>query len=210
MPEKFEKALPSLQIQLAVGIAFGSGESKLRQMNAFIVVVATLAAILACTFAVAATSAESVSNLQAKVDDAKRDVSRAQTKFDQAREKACSTMSPTDKAQWQQAEAKFESALAVGSDDQIEMRKAAVEGIESRVTKDGDRKEVDAARDKLIAAQARLNEAKTRLAADTRGTNNHDESSQAIQPENRTQNGNNFSIRSQRDSENHPPLPASQ
>ena len=126
---KIEKALSSLQIQLAVGIAFGPGESKLRRMNAFIVVVATLAALLACTFAVAATSAESVSSLQAKMADAKRDVSRAQTNFDRAKEKACTGLSGADKAQWQQAETKFESALAGGSNDQIAARKGAVEGL---------------------------------------------------------------------------------
>jgi hypothetical protein len=143
------------------------------------------------------------------VDDAKRDVARAQANLDRAKEKAGDGMAPADRAGWQRAEASFETAAAA-KPKQVGDQKAAVEALERNKMKDGDREEVDAARDKLVGALARLDDAKTRLASDTRGTNNHDESSQAIQPENRTQNGYNFSIRSDRDSENHPPLPPSQ
>lgn len=72
-----------------------------------------------------------------------------------------------------------------------------------------DQERVDDARNNLVKAQARLDQARTRLKV-AKQKNENDDSSQAIQPENRTQNGSNFSIRSQRDSENHPPLPASQ
>lgn len=68
---------------------------------------------------------------------------------------------------------------------------------------------LDDSRSELAKARTRLDQAKSQLRVAQQKIK-ADDSSQAIQPENRTQNGSNFSIRSQRDSENHPPLPASQ
>jgi chromosome segregation ATPase len=67
---------------------------------------------------------------------------------------------------------------------------------------------LDDSQKELARAHARLDQAKNQLHVAQQKIK-ADDSSQAIQPENRTQNGSNFSIRSQRDSENHPPLPAS-
>jgi hypothetical protein len=168
-------------------------------MKTCTVIVAGLAASLFFTTAARASSDVSVSSLQKQVDQAKADL-------DQAKEKAESGMSSSGKAEWRPAEAKFETMVAQGGNpDKISAQGDTLREIESRLMKSSDRDEVDEARNKLARAGARLNEAKAKL----RATQHGDDSSQAIQPENRTQNGANFSIRSERDSENHPPLPAS-
>jgi uncharacterized protein YcaQ len=178
------------------------------KMKRFIVMVAGVAASL---FLSAAASADtSVSNLKQQVADAQKQVDQAQAQFDQAKEKAESGMSSSGKAEWRQAETKLESLMANGKvPEKISTQKDAVKEIESRVMKSSDREDVEDARNDLAKAQFRLDQAKTRMNVAKQKVNN-DDSSQFTQPENRTQNGSNFSIRSQRDSENHPPLPASQ
>jgi len=178
-------------------------------MKLFIVMVAGVAASLFLPMAAGASSDTSVSSLQEQVADAQKEVDHAQADLDQAKEKAESGMSSSDKAAWRPAEAKFESMVAGGKDpDKISDQRDALRELDSRAMKSPDREKVDDARDELAKAYATLNQAKTRLQVARQG--NNDDSSQATQPENRTQNGSNFSIRSQRDSENHPPLPASQ
>ena len=165
------------------------------------IIIVGIAGIVALLFL--ATAAQAAANIP--ISTLQKQVKQAQADLDQAKEKAELGMSPSDKSTWRQAETKFENALAEGKDqDAISNQKDALKKLESRVMKSSDRESVENSRDNLVQAYAKLNLAKSRM----RGGG--DDSSQAIQPENRTQNGSNFSIRSQRDSENHPPLPASQ
>ena len=88
---------------------------------------------------------------------------------------------------------------------EIATQKDSLKQLDARAVKSSDdRDDVESARAKLVVAQSKLDVIKSRL------RNGPDDSSQAIQPENRTQNGAGFSVRSERDAENHPPLPASQ
>jgi hypothetical protein len=179
------------------------------KMKTFIVIVAGIAALLFLPTAAQASSDTSVSSLQKQVADAQKKVTQAQADLDQAKEKAESGMSSSDKSAWRPAEAKFESMVAAGKDsDKISDQRDTLRELESHAMKSSDREKVDDARSELVGAYATLNQAKTQLHATQQ--RNNDDSSQFTQPENRTQNGSNFSIRSQRDSENHPPLPTSQ
>jgi len=163
-------------------------------MKIFIIMLAGLAALLSP--ALVRASDNSVPSLQ-------KQVRQAQSNFDHAKEKAESGMTSSGKAEWERAQAKWDALLSQGADaDKIASQKNMLTEIESRVMPSSDRESVDDARDVLAQAGNRLRVAQQK--------NSHDDSSQAIQPENRTQNGSNFSIRSQRDSENHPPLPSSQ
>jgi len=167
-------------------------------MKTLIVTAVGFAALLLFSTGVQAAAKTSISALQ-------KQVKQAQAELDQVKEKAEAGMASSDKSTWRQAEAKFESALASGKDQKtISAQRDLLKEIDSRVMKPSDRESVEDSRGNLVAAYTKLDQAKARL----RGGS--DDSSQAIQPENRTQNGSNFSIRSQRDSENHPPLPASQ
>jgi len=167
-------------------------------MKMLIIILAGIAATLFLSTAARAAANTSIASLQ-------KQVKQAHAEFDQVKEKAEAGMSSSDKSTWRQAEAKFENALAEGKDQKtISAQRDQLKDLESRVMKPSDRESIEDSRDNLVAAYTQLDQAKARL----RGGS--DDSSQAIQPENRTQNGNNFSIRSQRDSENHPPLPASQ
>jgi len=179
------------------------------KMKTFIVIVTCIGASLFLSTAALASSDTSVSSLQKQVADAQKQVDQAQAVFDQAKEKAESGMSSSDKAEWRQAEAKFDNMVAEGKDpEKISAQKETLRSIESRVMKSSDRENVDDARNELVQAHAKLDQAKSRLRVAKQ--KNNDDSSQFTQPENRTQNGSNFSIRSERDSENHPPLPTSQ
>ena len=161
-----------------------------------------VAGIAAALFLPTAARASSISDAQKKVD-------QAQSDFDGARESVLSVMSSSDKGRWKQAEAKYEHLVAAGKDSgQIAAQKQAVMDIEKHTLAPPECESVDRARDVLIAARTKLALAKAE-ASPPHQTIGNDDSSQAIQPENRTQNGSNFSIRSQRDSENHPPLPTS-
>jgi hypothetical protein len=156
-----------------------------------------------------ATSDTSISSLQTKVAHAQAQVDAAKNAFNAARDKALPGMSSADQAQWRDAETKFENleSSAAGSHG-ISAQKEAVEKIEEHGMKPDDRDRLDDARDKLAAAYTALNVAKAHAAE--RGVRNpNDDSSQANQPENHTQNGAGFSVRSERDAENHPPLPSS-
>jgi hypothetical protein len=178
-------------------ITIVSGKVK---MKACIIMTAGVVALL---FLSTTGWASSVSDAQDRVDQAQAD-------FDQAKSRALSSVSSSDKSAWKQAEAKYESMVAAGKDPkQISAQREVVEGIESHAMKSADQEKIDDARDQLTAARAKLAFAKAQ-ASPPHQTISNDDSSQAIQPENRTQNGANFSIRSQRDSENHPPLPSSQ
>jgi len=175
-------------------------------MKTFIFMAAIFAALLFL-----ATVAQAAANIP--ISTLQKQVKQAQAELDQAKEKAELGMSASDKAEWREVEKKFETMVAEGKDSKkISTQEKALMDLETRViTSSGSmegprsaRVNLDLAREQLVQAYAKLNVAKARL----RGGS--DDSSQAIQPENRTQNGSNFSIRSQRDSENHPPLPASQ
>jgi len=158
----------------------------------------------------AARADTSVSSLKSNVSDAQKQVDQAQSDFDQAKEKAESGMSSSGKSEWRSAEAKLERLIANSKDDdKISDQKNTVKEIESRVMKSSDRENLEDARNDLAKAQVRLDHAKSQLSV-AQQKSSGDDSSQFTQPENRTQNGSNFSIRSQRDSENHPPLPTSQ
>jgi hypothetical protein len=167
-------------------------------MKTFILMAAGIAASLFFSTTAPAAANTSISSLQ-------KQVKQAQAEFDQVKEKAEVGMSSSDKSTWRQAETKFENVLAEGKDQKtISAQRDQLKELESRVMKPSDRESIEDSRDNLVQAYAKLNQAK----AGMRGGS--DDSSQATQPENRTQNGSNFSIRSQRDSENHPPLPTSQ
>jgi hypothetical protein len=167
-------------------------------MKTFIVMLAGLAIALLLPTVVQAAANTSISNLQ-------KGVKHAQAKLDQVKEKGEAEMSSSDKSTWRQAETKFENALAQGKDQKtISAQMDVLKELDLGMMKPSDRQSIEDSRENLVQAYTKLNQAKARL----RGGN--DDSSQAIQPENRTQNGSNFSIRSQRDSESHPPLPASQ
>ena len=169
-------------------------------MKTFIVTAAGFASLL-----LLATTcyASSVSDAQDKVD-------QAQSDFDGAKASALSIMSSSDKTRWKQAEAKYESLVAAGKDSgEVASRKQAVMDIEKHVLAPPECESLDRARDELTAARAKLALAKAKASPPHQSIGN-DDSSQAIQPENRTQNGANFTIRSERDSESHPPLPSSQ
>ena len=169
-------------------------------MKAFIVMTAGIAALL---FLTSTGWASSVSDAQDKVD-------QAQANFDGAKDSVLSIMSSSDKARWKQAEAKYEHLVEDGANSgQIAKQKQAVMDIEKHALAPAECDSVDRARDELTAARTKLALAKAE-GKPPHQTISNDDSSQAIQPENRTQNGANFSIRSQRDSENHPPLPSSQ
>jgi hypothetical protein len=142
---------------------------------------------------------------QKQVSDAQKQVDKAKADLDDAKEKAEAGMAPSDKAEWQKAESKFENLVTSGNDSkQASAQKGSLKELDSRVVKSSDdRDAVEDARNKLVVAQTKLNVINSRL------RNAPDDSSQATQPENRTQNGAGFRVRSERDAENHPPLPAS-
>jgi len=141
------------------------------------------------------------------VAGAQKQVDIAQAKFDRAKENAEAGMLSSDKSSWRQAEAKFDNLISSGANpNKLSAPKAEVQEVESHAMKSSDRDSVDEARDNLVSAYTMLYQAKARVTPRPV----HDDSSQAIQQENRTQNGANFSIRSERDSENHQPLPSSQ
>ena len=177
-------------------------------MKAFIVITAGLAALL---FLTTSGWASSVSDAQDKVDQAQADL-------DKAKEKAELLLLSSDKSGWREAEMKFESMVEDDKDSKkIEAQEQMLKDLDTRVIKSSEslgearaaRSSLDLARDQFVWSYAMLNQAKTQ-GKPPHQTNRNDDSSQATQPENRTQNGANFSIRSQRDSENHPPLPSSQ
>ena len=140
------------------------------------------------------------------VPSLQRDVDKAQANLDAAKEKAEAGLSSPNKVEWEQAEAKFESMVTSGKDaKQIAAQKDALKELDVRTLPSAaDRDNMENARSKFAVAQARLDVAKSRL------RNGPDDSSQANQPEIRTENGSGFTIRSEREAENHPPLPSSQ
>lgn len=154
-----------------------------------------------------ATSDTSISSLNTKVAHAQARLDAAKANFNKEKDKALAGMSSGDKARWEGAEAKFESLEDnAASSHTISAQKQAVEEIESRALKSHD--DLDSARNKMADAYTALNVAKARVAE--RGTRNpNDDSSQANQAQNVTQPFQNFSVRSERDAENHPPLPSS-
>jgi len=171
------------------------------------VVMFSIAATLFLSAAVCTSAGTmTTSSAQKQVSDAQEQVVKAKADLDAARERAEASMASSDKMEWQKAEAKFESLVASGNDlKQIAAQKELLKELDSRVVKSSDaREDVENARSRLAVAQGKLDVIKSRM------RNLPDNSSQAIQPENRTQNGNGFSVRSERDAENHPPLPASQ
>jgi hypothetical protein len=161
--------------------------------------------------ATAGASADtSVSDLQRRVDAMQKAAHFAQVDFDSAKDAACARMSMPDMTRWQQAEAKFDKLAASGGDPhKISGQEDAIESLESHMMKPADHADLDAKRRTLASRLSLLHQAQEQL-ADARRKDSQDESSQFTQPENRTQNGSNFSVRSERDAENHPPLPPSQ
>jgi hypothetical protein len=181
------------------------------KMKTFIVIVAGIAALVFFATAASASSGSSIADAQKKVD-------KAQADLDKAKEKAELMMASSDKSKWREAEMKFESMVADDKDSKkIAAQEQMLKDLETRIITSSQspgearaaRVNLDLARDQFVGAYAKLALAKAQ-ARPPHQTISNDDSSQAIQPENRTQNGSNFSIRSQRDSENHPPLPASQ
>jgi hypothetical protein len=186
------------------------------KMKTFIVMVAGAAALLFLSTA-AEASGPSVSDLKSQVAAAQKQVDKAHADLDKAKENAEPMVTPSEKSEWYKAETKFENMVTGDKDSKkITAQEQMLKDLETRVitssgSMDGPRSarvNLDMAREELVWAQGKLNQARTKLHLAQRKDN--DDSSQATQPENRTQNGSNFTIRSQRDSENHPPLPASQ
>jgi len=163
------------------------------------------AALFLATALLASAGSTTSSSAQKQVSDAQKQVEKARANLDAAKEKAEAGMASSDTAEWQKAEAKFEGLVASGSGSkEIAAQKDSLKQLDARAVKSSDdRDDVENARAKLVVAQSKLDVIKSRL------RNGPDDSSQANQPENRTQNGAGFSVRSERDAENHPPLPAS-
>jgi peptidoglycan hydrolase CwlO-like protein len=177
-------------------------------MKASIVMIACFSTLLFPTTIVQASSETSVSDLETQVTNAQKQVDQAQDDFDQAKVRATSQMPSSHKAEWQQAEAKFDHMMATGADSKkISTQGEVLRELESHLMNSSDREKIDDSRNRLIQAHVKLDEARSRLSATQK--RNNDDSSQFTQPENRTTNGS-ITIRSERDSENHPPLLPSQ
>jgi hypothetical protein len=179
-------------------------------MKTVIVMLVGFAAMLMWLAVARAATDDSIANLKIELAEAQSGVLLAQKSFHVTKEKTYSALAPADVARLESEESKYDSLLAHGgSSKELEAQKDVLVDIESHVMKSSWRDAIERARSNQIKALADLEQAKTRVRV-AEEKNNQDDSSQAIQPENRTQNGSNFSIRSQRDSENHPPLPSSQ
>jgi hypothetical protein len=177
-------------------------------MKASLVIIASFSALLFPITIAEASSESSLSALEKQVADTQKQVDQAQDDFDEAKDRAESQISSSNKTEWQQAEAKFDHMLATGADSKkISAQGEVLKELDSHMLNSSDREQIDDSRSRLVQAYARLYEARNRLSATQK--RNNDDSSQFTQPENRTTNGS-ITIRSERDSENHPPLPPSQ
>jgi hypothetical protein len=186
-------------------------------MRALVVSVACVAALLigvAC--AVASDNVGSNTGMGAmmqKTLEAKREQSAAQAALDRVVQDVDLGRASPDKGDWRQLELKWNNDTVAGPTDPkvISAEIDTLNQMESRLLKSSDHERMAQARNDLMEASAKVEHVLSQYNQAVRSSRtHHDDFSQATQPENRTQNGSNFSIRSQRDSENHPPLPSSQ